>query len=333
MKTLRPSSPVSNGRIDVAFACDSAYLQPLAVAIASLLETSRAPSRIHVWLVTRTLDEQALEPIRHVVNDAGAKLTLLSVTREELLRRVPLSEHLTEAAYYRLLLPELLPRSMDRVIYLDADVVVRRPIEHLWSIDLAGTCTGAVLNPRALNVIPMGLSHESDYFNSGVLLIDLARWRDEQIAERALEFAVAFEGNLLCHDQDALNHVLNGHWHRLDLRWNQQFKFFKHPATFLRISAAALRRARSDPFIVHFTSNTKPWHYSNDHPWRGLYYRYLDRTPFRGWRPAPRNFRERLRRSARLLMPHHLRPDVIRSNYRPQLRVLKSLLTVASRER
>lgn len=324
MVSLRP--PVSpSSSVDVAFCCDAGYLQPLTVAIASLLATTTAPARLRLWLVTGNLDDGMLVPIRALVQSAGAQLHVLRNPAGLAAGSVALSEHLTEATYYRLLLPDLLPTTVTRLLYLDCDLVVRRSIEPLWELDLAGASTAAVHNPRAINLDFLGLA-EADYFNAGVLLMDLVRWRRDDLHGRTLRYAVAQGARLLCHDQDALNHVLAHDWRPLELRWNQQFKFFQHPAYYLHVDPAELRRARTDPAIIHFTTNSKPWHYQNDHPWRGLYFHYLDQTPFRGWRPQARTWRERLRRQTRTLVPHPLRWPFWRYNLPPGLGALRRRL-------
>ncbi len=325
--TDRFASKISRRRVDVAFCCDEGYLQPLTVAITSVLATARDPSRLRLWLLTRTLEGAAVADLSRLVTRTGAEFNPVTLDRaRDTFAGAPLSEHLTEATYYRLLLPDALPGEVVRVVYLDCDVVVRRPIEDLWNTDLGPAPTGAVVNPRPVGARQLGLAHDRDYFNAGVLLIDLARWRRERLHRRAIEFIRSCGRPLPFLDQDALNHVHAGAWHRLDLRWNQQFKFFKHPAHYLRVSSSALRRARREPFIVHYSTTTKPWHYANDHPWRGAYFRHLDRTHYRGWRPQPRNLHERVRRTMWSVVPHRWRPDVIRLNVPPRVRALKRLL-------
>ncbi len=272
--------------IEIAFGCDGGYLQPLTVAIFSVLSASRNSARLRFWLITKTLDANSLASLRAMIENAGAQLETRTPVSDATIERMPLGEHFTEATYYRLLLPDLLPSSVSRLIYLDSDVIVRQSIAELWSIDLGEHSTGAVFNPRASNYEEMGLRTEKDYFNAGVLLMDLNRWRTQRVHQRALQFAEKFHGKLPCADQDALNHVLAGAWKRLDLRWNQQYKFFHHSAAYLRVSWLALRRARSAPYIVHYSTNTKPWHSANRHPWRALYFERLDHTHYRGWRPS-----------------------------------------------
>jgi lipopolysaccharide biosynthesis glycosyltransferase len=297
-------SSIDSNRIEIAFGCDAGYLQPLTVAVVSVLAASRTPSRLRFWLITKTLDTAELSSLRAVIEERGAHLETRSPVSETPVESMPLGEHFTEATYYRLLLPRLLPAQVSRLIYLDSDVIVRQPIEDLWAVDLKNHSTGAVFNPRAHSYRELGLKEEKDYFNAGVLLMDLDRWRAEQIDQRALKFAATFPGDLPCADQDALNHVLAGKWKRLDLRWNQQYKFFRHSARYLRVSWLALWRARTAPYIVHYSTTEKPWHSANRHPWRSLYFEQLDRTNYCGWRPAPLAGTERRHRRIELLHRH-----------------------------
>ena len=275
-------------------------------------------------MLSRSFDGGWLAPVTTFARGAGAQINLVEIAaRESQLRNVPTSGHLTEATYYRLLLPELLPRSVRRVIYLDCDLVVRRDVAELWQCDLGQHSTAAVLEPRAHHHRDVGLRSETDYFNAGVLLLDLSAWREQHIHRRALEFATKFPGHLRYHDQDALNHVLDGRWQRLDSRWNQQFKFFVHTSRRLKLDRALVRRVRHDPFIIHFTTASKPWHSSNDHPWRRDYYVYLDATAFRGWRPGAMPLPERVHRWALGLVPHRFRPAILRNVYRGQFQWMK----------
>ena len=294
--------------VEVAFCADPAYARPVTVAAASVLASAARPERLRLWLVTREFDHREFAPLAAIAAARRARLEVLNVPeRDPDLLRAPLNEHLSVACYYRLWLPQLLPASVRRLVYLDCDIVACHSVEELWSTDLAGEPLGAVHNPRALNRAAMGLRDDGDYFNSGVAVIDLDAWRRERLHARALEFALSYKGRLLCCDQDALNAVLAGRWRRLELRWNQQTKFFQHDARWLGVDPAALSLARTAPFVIHYTTTSKPWHYWNDHPWRSSYYCHLDRTPYAGWRPRPRDFGERMRHTAYTILPRHFR--------------------------
>lgn len=309
--------------LHLAFCCDRTYLQPLVVAMQSVLETARHPSAAHFWIVSEAVDRSAAATVERVAGAFGATVTFLHTGGANVrLQHVPVRGHISIAAYYRLFLPEVLPPEVGKVVYLDSDVLVRRPIEDLAATELNGAPLAAVMKPRAAEFKDVGLAAEKDYFNSGVLVIDTARWRDEGIRATALEYAYRHPDGRHGHDQPALNHALRGRWKRLALRWNQQFKFFVHTAGYLRLTRERLRRVRSDPFIIHYTTGSKPWHFANDHPWRSAYYDVLDRTPFAGWRPSPQPGGGRHWLAA--MTPHYLRPAVLRNVYRPYYQMWKT---------
>ncbi len=326
MVSLAPSLPRAPRFIEIAFCCDDAYVQPLTAAIASVIATAQEPHRLRFWLLSKTLREPAIRNLRVHIEASGACLMLQDVSgANRSFQGVPLHGHLSEAGYYRLLLPEMLPADCERVLYLDCDLIVCRPVEELWSVDLQGRSTAAVQKPRAENFRSVGLRSEEEYFNSGVMLLDLVRWRRDRLHEQALTYALRHP-RLQFHDQDALNAVIQGHWHRLDPRWNQQFRIFKFNSGYLHLPAHELQRLRRDPFIVHYTTASKPWHFDNDHPLRDRYFEALDRTHYRGWRPPVPGLRKWLRRATRQILPHHLRPKVMRQMYRPHFHALLAFL-------
>lgn len=313
--------------VHVALCSDSAYLQPMAVAVRSVVESAREARRLHFWILTKDGGSAALTPVTSIITQAGAECTLLSASQiGPWLAGAPTRGHISVAAYYRLFLPELLPEHVTRIVYLDSDVVVRRPIEDLWAVDLDGHPLAAVMKPRAMEYRDVGLRAETDYFNSGVLVMDPAQWRARRVCESALDYALSHRSCRHGHDQPALNHVFAGRWQRLDPRWNQQFKFFVHTAGYLRMNRAELRRLRREPYIIHYTTSSKPWDALNTHPWRHCYFEVLDRTPFAGWRPPAAPWSKRLGRALALPVPHWLYPAVLRNVYRPRFHHLKERL-------
>ena len=130
------------------------------------------------------------------------------------------------ASYARLLIPELVPRQIRRAVYLDSDVLVRGDLSPLFTVELGDALVGAVRDfAIGSTVHEMSGVRDPDrprvYFNTGVLVMDVARWRNEGLADRALEYAAAGSEPLPWADQDALNAVLES-WHELEYRWNVQ---------------------------------------------------------------------------------------------------------------
>jgi lipopolysaccharide biosynthesis glycosyltransferase len=167
--------------------------------------------------------------------------------------------HLTAATLLRLQLPSVL-KDIDRVVYLDCDLVVLNDIATLYDTDLSDFPLAACLDfwltgappfappgwdvgewHKFLNEV-VSLADWKTYFNAGVLVMDLNRFRDTGLVHAAEEFLEQTNYKTPFVDQEALNHVVDGAFVRLDSRWNV---------------LAAL--GHSNPWIIHYAGPNKPW--------------------------------------------------------------------------
>jgi lipopolysaccharide biosynthesis glycosyltransferase len=198
--------------------------------------------------------------------------------------------------YFRLVMAELLPTELDRVIYLDADVIVRRSLRDLWQADVGVAPIGAVRDAYLPWMVrnsrfhwrDVGVAPDAPFFNSGVLVVDLERWRAREVGSRALGL-LSRESSMF--DQCALNVVLEREWSALSPEWNVQSYHFSGDdcLAFASEGRDRLDAALSDPAIVHFTDGTfnRPWEAPCRNPYRDEWLTNLDRTAWRGWRPEP----------------------------------------------
>jgi UDP-glucose/galactose:(glucosyl)LPS alpha-1,2-glucosyl/galactosyltransferase len=173
--------------------------------------------------------------------------------------------------YHRMLVPDLLPTHIDRVIYLDADLLFLDDIEHLWCADISGSVVGAVQDAVIPHVSsPLGLSRfralgfdrRDPYFNAGVLVVDLHAWRQHRVRDRAVDYAQRHRRSINMADQDVLNAVLHGRWTQLDDRWNIIGGAVGRAHFRARgIAPSRITTALRDPAIIHFAGFLKPWQY------------------------------------------------------------------------
>jgi lipopolysaccharide biosynthesis glycosyltransferase len=137
-----------------------------------------------------------------------------------------------------------------------------------------------------MNYRDLRLPPNAPYFNGGLLVANIDQWRRERYAEQMLEVLRTHREHILWWDQYALNIVLCGRWRALDSRWNQNAHIYAFPnwrnSPLDRETYVRLRRA---PWIVHFCSPSKPWQYFCPHPFARAFFRCLERTDWRGWRP------------------------------------------------
>lgn len=273
-------------RVDVLFCVNQTYLQHMAVAAVSLLEAS--PNReIHIHLMTcdHDLDEARLVQTLRSYPHASVHIYPVNDPR---INGAFVSRHLTKEAYLRILAAEFLPASVHRVVYLDSDLVVLDDISILAHADLKGFALGAVAdcdwraNARDDRLAVLGIRADNTYVNSGVLVMDLDRWRRDNLVNRIFAFIAENGEKLVFHDQDALNVVLQGDIALQDRRWNLQVVLYSRFARrVLPVDHRDSKTARRDPAIVHFSTGQKPWTFRAWVRKRALYFRFLDKTAWR----------------------------------------------------
>lgn len=268
--------------IEVACSADTPYLPHVSAMLHSLLtHTQQRPLRI--WLMYgKTLSEDGRARVTEVVTGGKAQIEFFRVP-DELMVGFPTSKF-HYSCWYRILLPDLLPQ-LDRILYLDCDVIVTDDLEPLWSTDLGdkpfAACINPMLKPMLKPVREMGIEDPRDYLNSGVLLLDLARLREERLSSRLREYAIAHPDNQ-CPEQDALSVLMRGRWVSLHPRWNAQSALYDDdlPISKSPFSAQQTEEALARPAIVHFNGPFKPWHYWCQHRLRHLYFEHLRCTPW-----------------------------------------------------
>ena len=260
-------------RMHVMLAVDRNQVMGCAATMRSILHNTARAADLHFHLFTTELKDAEIAVLERTVTDAGGQITARPYDPRRI-RQLQTSRLISHTTYAKLEAGELLPPDVTRCVYVDCDIVFEPDIRELWETDLAGRTVGAILNGSAEdsknNQRRLGL-REPRYFNSGVLLIDLARWRAQRVFERALAAALEVGPRLILHDQDALNLALQSDWTPLPWRWN------------VWVIDPELRE--DTDAVFHYMGAPKPWDVDYDRPFGDRFFKYLDRTPFRGWRP------------------------------------------------
>lgn len=276
-------------RLAVVMCVDRAFVLPLAVALASV-DAAVRPDTVTVYVLHPGI---APETRRRVTDPLSAVRVEWISVEESLVSRAHFSVFLSAASLYRLLLGDLLPDDVERVLYLDADVVLAGSPLPLIRTDLDGKTIAAVresqspwaAGPLGPSWRELGLQPGSPYFNSGMMLVDVARWRQREIGRRTLEILRTSAPRW--GDQDALNAVLEGDWQELPRRWNLQSAELRGESASWALWRDDVEAAIADPAVIHFTERDKPWDPGTAHPLAPVWYSHLDRTDWRGWRPTP----------------------------------------------
>lgn len=148
-------------------------------------------------------------------------------------------------------------------------------------------CAPYLSAARALtNFQALGIPPRTKYFNAGLLVFNLAKWRESDAARRVIAYLRDHPTQVRWWDQDGLNAILHDQWGELELPWNQIPHIFRYPSwRESPFSEAEYQAITAHPRAIHYSARSKPWHGDNTHPQRDVFFQYLDLTVWSGWRP------------------------------------------------
>lgn len=287
--------------LHIAFNIDVNYIVHCAVTMVSILENNR-DRRVHFHIVG-TIPEVERRPFEELAVRYGARISYYEPPEQLLegyaIRRF--SKRISLATYYRCTLSAILPRELDRVLYLDCDLIVRGSLAPFYDADLSETsalCIEDICCDEAERYDLLHYPKEYSYFNAGVMLVNLDYWRSHDVPNQCLDYYRQYPERILYNDQDLLNVVLYDSKRFIGIEWNVQDGFYRRSqsADWISRHAEPLR----NPMILHYT-NRKPWNYDSQHPLRSEYFKYLRLTPFASRADHPLSFLQRIKRFLRLL--------------------------------
>lgn len=240
----------------LAFCSDKTYLPWCAVPAKTAIEhtVGCGSISIHFVLSEDCRDSSQLSILAETLDHPGVSVYTYFVD-ESRYRKLPVSGHGTTANYFRLLIPDLLPAHIEKIIYLDCDLLVLDSLLPLWEIDLKGVPLAAVSNMSLFEseATRLDIPYMNGTFNSGVLVMNLCLFRQERFHHRCMDKAMELGQQIVYWDQDVLNILACGRWLKLENCWNVQHGFTTDP--FIKDKYAVMK-----PKIIHFSGNgLKPW--------------------------------------------------------------------------
>ena len=281
----------------VVFACSENFVPYLSVATQSIVENASASRRYDIIVLTRDISPASMITLTRQVKSDNVGIGFLDVDAALGDIELPHHGHFRPETYYRLLAPQLLP-NVDKAIYLDSDLIVEKDIAGLFDVDVTGYPLAATRDADTIGQIEgydatvgpylkneLGMRDPHDYFQAGVLLMNLAELRRTVSPEEFLALSTQRMWRWL--DQDVLNRVVNGNYVRVHMRWNYLMDWQHLRRTHIVSNApsdvrAEYDEAAADPAIIHFAGpDNRPWLYPDadraDNFWRyAMHSPYLD---------------------------------------------------------
>lgn len=274
--------------VNIVFSSDDNYAQHTAVAMASILLNTSNPAKIRFFIIDDGITDDKKSKIKGTAESLQSTVEFITVKNKQLMQGF-VSGEISRACYFRIDIPNILPAEVTKVIYLDCDLLLYDDIQILWNTDigdypLAAVCDYGIMASKRLRrqkAKCIGLPYKADYFNSGVLIMNLDAWRKADYSGKVIE--IVQKNKFPNHDQDALNKVFMNNWYVLPLRWNVIPPVFN---LFMKILKSELLRknaveAKKNPAIFHYAGGYKAWEYKLYQGFNDQYYKYLAYTDFK----------------------------------------------------
>lgn len=249
----------------LVFSIDDAYVIPFKVLWHSLMKTRSVPETVPIYVLhEQSLSKSSIHDLVQYFDKYQRKATFLNASAC-VPNDVPISGHISKATYYRLYLASIMPREVKSVLYIDSDAIVVRSISQLFILELTHHIA-AVDHLSPENSFRLWGPTSGNYFQAGVLLIDLEAWRSEDYQKEFSKVLNNDRHRILWWDQDVLNIVFENNWQRLPV-W---FNVCHHVRKALEPEVVS-----SNVCFWHLDGYQKPWKYpSNLEPARQWYISY-----------------------------------------------------------
>lgn len=282
--------------MNILYTINANFVPQVAAAITSVCENNKQAEELHFFIMSLQVSKENEEKLTEYVKSFSSdhhSCSIDFIELEDIKKHFSFSFDTTgwnPIVLARLLLEQLIPKEVERIIYLDGDTIVRGDLTKLWETDMGEKAIGACMEPTCSlkRKEEMGLKN-LPYHNAGVLLIDLKNWRKNGTGKEILDYYEAHNGRLFANDQDAINGSQKDRIHTLSMTYNYHntydiycYRLLQKNCDYPVPSKDEVRRIKKDPCIIHFLGEERPWRVGNHHRFRDDYLKYLNQSPWAG---------------------------------------------------
>ncbi len=273
-------------RINVAYACNEAYMEQTSVSIISLFENNEEMDSIYIYFIDMGISFESASYLKKIVNRYDGTIFIISFMDIAYDLRIQNTGRHIQSVYAKLFFGRL--KGIDRIIYLDSDTIVVDSLRPLWNLDLKGNvCAGVESIYSINNAKKLGLSSSDRIINDGIVLIDLEMWRSENYLQRCLKYIDSYNGEPPVLSEGTINAVCKGKILIISPRYNLLSSLVETKAKKIvkmtgkkYYSQEELDEAINNPCIIHFLSDfyNRPWCKYCTHPFKNRYLYYRKKT-------------------------------------------------------
>ncbi len=255
--------------MNVLLISDDNYAFLLGGCLTSLLKSNSDVEEINVYIIADHISDASIEKIKDIGRKYGRLIVFLDPPHMN--DKLVVKGSLNISTYYRLMLSSSVPQTVDKLIYLDCDVLIRGSLKELWDTNISDYLIAGVYDTTGKYAREaVGLKKDEKYVNAGVLLINLKKWRDQQVEKECLDYLAEQNWKVEFNDQGVINHVCSAKTYLFSPKYNymptyerytwRQLSWLVNSDMFC--SCESLRESKKNPIIIHFAGYafSRPWY-------------------------------------------------------------------------
>lgn len=258
--------------INICLSSDDNYSKYAGVVICSILLKAKSSDVLNFYILDGDISSENKDKIESLKQIRNFNLTFVKIDENlfETYKKIKTHSYISLSGFYRLKLASLLP-DIDKILYLDCDIIVNDDIEKLYNTDITNYYAAGVMDTamKSKGWVPP-LENGNLYFNSGVLLFNLAEIRKDNIEEQFEYYTTHNMDKIRVGDQQIINVVCQGKIKQIESAWNVQSSNFVNRSDYT-----------NHPKIVHYVGKQKPWIFGSMNYWKNLYFDVLNKTPWK----------------------------------------------------
>ena len=247
--------------MNILITIDNRYTEPARVMLSSLLRKNKG-TQFDIYVLHSSLTGENIAALESVLEPGRSKLHTVKITTDGLLDSAPTTDRYPKEMYFRIFAARYLPEQLDRILYLDPDIVVNGSLTDLYEMPLDGYLIAAATHVheimRKINVIRLDMHEDGTYINSGVLLMNLRALREEQDCNEVFDYIKKYKYLLMLPDQDVLSGLYSDRIIPIDAcRYNMTERLFRYCR--MDDDTKDINWVRSNSAIIHYCGRNKPW--------------------------------------------------------------------------
>ena len=283
--------------MNVAYHSSDSFTHVMAVSMVSIMENNKDMDDIKFYVLEKQISEDNKQKLNGMVASYNRKLIFIPMPDMQNDFDFPIARVRKKwilDSYCRLFLGTILPKEVERVLYLDCDTLCHGSLKGFWNQDLEGNYGAGVVDAVGEHYYKLfGMNDTSRYCNSGMMLFDLKKWREDGIEVKVARYVRQHNGYVFFMEQSVMNIVLQDKIKILHPKYNvytlissmtyQDLKLLRHCKRFY--TEKECEEAKTDPRLIHLTNlfmvKGRPWYEGNEHTYKELFMKYRMLTPWK----------------------------------------------------